>query len=328
MDADKVQSADDILAAADARLNAPAEPAAPATPPPSGDGDPGDEDAGRGSRDVAPDGEPSGRREEPTFEVDGERFTASQIRQMRTNSQRVSEAERATEAARYLLQNPQEYERVRRENGLASPANASPAAPEPTRPAGPDPLNNAEAWKLARYHQYVDHLARNGQSATPQQIMAAVEADHREARNDRLVEMINEDRQARERQAQETERQQAQWRQDQEAVQIARTLGPLFERYPEAATPHGQEEVEARIIRAVHLGQPVDYEGIVRGVHDRGRATIKDYTQRKQNLATGTGPAVNRGGSAQGTRQKLQDKLPADVSSLSLYAEMKERGEA
>lgn len=332
MDEKNVNSFDDLLAAADAKLNAPIEPitkpatsvtgrqAAPEDNPADDErhdeGDPGDEDNGGGQ-----DPEP-----EASFDVDGEKLTTAEIRQLKRDAQRVKEADEAQRAAQYLLRHPEEYERVRRENGLA-PRTPAPAPEVKPQSTGPDPVEDVNGWKYARFNQYIEYLQQRGQTATVEAIQAQVEIDHDKARTNRLMETIAEERAERKKDAERREQEQAAWRLDQEAAQIARTLNPLFQKYPKAAGPEGQEEVEARIIRAVHLGQPVDYEKIVKAVHERNGGVIRKYVEDKRAMAGGAGPAVARGGSARGARPKLQDTLPADFSSISRYAEMKERGE-
>lgn len=322
MDADKVASADDILAAADARLNAPTEPTAKS----KAAGIPRSE---RSESESVTEGEPEEGEEEttdeePSIEVDGERLTASQVREARSTTARIREAEEAIRTSQYLLQHPEEYERVRREHGLA-PAPTPPPAPVNR---GPDPVDNPDTWKYARFNQYLDALRQRGQTATTEAIMSQVEQDHVHARTNRMHEQLMEERQERQKDRERQVQQQAQWRQDQEAAQIDKTLTPLFKKYPEAATPKGQEMVEALIVRAIHLGRAFDYESIVKGVHEQNRGVIRDYSQKKKAMAAGTAVAAGRGGSAQGTRAKLYDTLPADVSSISEYAERRSRGEA
>lgn len=323
MEPTTVQSTDDILSAADARLNAP-EPEKPA----KSTGDPVEPP----SEHSGSDGEDGGESEaggtppaESTLEVDGEHLTPSQIRVMKRDAARVKEAEKAQRAAQYLLQHPEEYERVRRESGMAPATPPEPkAAPVAT---GPDPIDDPRGWKYVRFGQYVDYLNQRGQTATHQDITNQVEQDHVQARTERMHEVLLEERATRKRENADREQQQAAWRQDQEANQIAKTLTPLFEKYPQAASLDGQEEVEARIIRAVHLNQPVDYEKIVRSVHERNMGVVKKWAQDKKAMGAGTGAAVARGGSAQGSRQKLKDRMPADISSITEYAERASRGE-
>jgi hypothetical protein len=324
MDETKVASSDDILMAADERLHAPIEPitkkispaarSAPAESETVTEDEPGESEEGK-----------EGDEPEASYEIDGERLTASQIREARQHATRVREAEDAIRTSQYLLQHPEEYERVRREHGLA-PATA----PAPTeRPAnrGPDPVEDPNGWKYARFNQYIAALQQRGQTATAEAITAQVEQDHVHARTDRMHEQLMEERQQRARDRQEQEKAQAQWRQDQEAQQIDRTLTPLFKKYPAAATQKGQELVEALIVRAIHLGRPFDYESIVREVSETRKGIIREYSQAKKAMASGTSVASGRGGSAQGTRAKLADTMPADVSSISEYAERRSRGE-
>ncbi len=325
MEPTEVQSTDDILAAADSRLNAPIEPITKKVVPEARAQDPEPEAAlidSDSDEDPNAGGDPE---PEAGVEVDGERLTASEVRQLKRDAARVKEADEARQAAQYLLQHPEEYERVRREHGLAP---ATPPKPEPKpEDHGPDPVDDARGWKYERFNQYVNYLASRGETATTQAIMQQVERDHDTAQTKRLHEILLEERAERQEDAKRREQEQAQWRQNQEAATIARTLTPLFQKYPQAATADGQEEVEARIIRAVHLGQPVNYEQIVKTVHERNRGVIKNWADNKKVMAGGAGPAVARGGSAQGSRTKLRDKLPADISSIALYAEMAERGE-
>lgn len=331
MDEAKVSSVDDMMAAADARLNAPIEPIttkvmpagrgadpAPEDQPEPDDGDPGDETGGAPAADPEPEPESS-------MDVDGERLTTAQVRQYKRDAARVKEADEARRAAQYLLQHPEEYARVRREHGLeAPPSQERQPAPAAT---GPDPVDDPRGWKYERFNQYVAYLQQNGRTATHEVITAQVEQDHVHARTDRMHQVLLEERAQRAKDAEQVERDRAQWRQDQEAAQIARALTPLFTKYPQAATPQGQEEVEALIIRAVHLGNPVDYEAIVRRVHDRSISAVRDWSQKKRAMAGATGVAAGRGGNAQGSRAKLKDRLPADLSSLSEYAERASRGE-
>lgn len=329
MDETNVQSTDDILAAADARLNAPIEPITKKVVEPArteaAPEEPETEEESTEEDEPEPETE-----EESSLEVDGERLTSSQIRQLKKDATRAKDLDETRRAAEYLLQHPEEYARVRREHGL-EPAPA-PEPAKPTAPAGPDPVDDGDRWKYLRFNQYVAYLQQHGQTATPEAIAAQVEKDHSEARTNRMHEILLEERAERKKQAAETERQQAGWRQEQEAHAIARTLTPLFQKYPEAATPDGQEEVEARIIRAVHLGHAVDYEAIVKAVHTRNggaaQTAVKKWVSQKKAMAAGAGPAVARGGSAQGSKAKLRDTMPADISSISAYAEMKDRGEA
>lgn len=332
MDADKVESSDDILAAADARLHAPVEPVtakvtkgerreplpAPQPEPERPSEEPEREEptgAGQPESELA---------DEPFLEVDGDRLTPAQVRQMKRDSARVADAEKAQRAARYLLENPQEYARIRREQGLET---APEPKPEPHRPAGPDPVDDPRGWKYDRFQLYVNYLSSKGQTAAPHEITQAVEADFREARAERVHEILLEERQERLQREKENEKRQAEWRQEQEVAQITRILNPLFKKYPEAASDQGQKDVEAHILRAVHLGEPVDYEGIVKMVHERSMGAVKEWTQRKRAIATGARAAAGGGGSAQGTRQKLVDRLPADISSITEGAERLSRGE-
>lgn len=321
MEPTEVQSADDILAAADSRLNAPVEPtiepatkkgARSETPPPA-------------DSETAPANEETETTDEQSFEVDGESLTPTQIREMKQVAARVKDADKAREAAEYLLQHPEEYKRVRRQRGLAS--QPEPEREAPPQNTGPDPVEDARGWKYERFNQYVDWLQQNGRTATPAQITAQVEQDLVAARTERMHEVLLEERKERAAEKESNAKAQAQWRQEQESAQIARTLTPLFKQYPEAATTAGQEEVEARIIRCVHMGLPVDYEKIVRTVHERSIGAVREWAGKKRAMSAATGPASGRGGSAQGTKTKLVDSLPADVSSITEYAERASRGE-
>lgn len=325
MDESKVQSSDDILAAADARLNAPIEPITKKVVEAGRVADPDPEE---------PEGEPSEEgepepeaEEESSLEVDGEKLSASQVRQLKKDAARAKDLDETRRAAEYLLQHPEEYARVRRQHGLEPDPATQPV--KSATPTGPDPVDDGDRWKYLRFNQYVAYLQQHGQNATPEAITAQVEQDHMTARTNRMHEILLEERADRKRQAAETEKQQAVWRQEQEANSIARTLTPLFTKYPEAATPDGQEEVEARIIRAVHLNQEVDYEKIVKAVHVRNggaaQAAVKKWVANKKSMAAGGGSI--RGGSAQGARPKLKDSMPADISSIAEYAERASRGE-
>lgn len=333
MDAKGVNSTDDLMAAADAQLHAPIEPitkkVAPVLPreelssEAESTSDPRSEEAAE-SVDGGERAESSARS---AFEVDGESFTPEQIRQMKKDAQLVKDADQARKAAEYLLQHPEEYERVRRERGMQSPESAPKPPEQPATPKGPDPVDQPQAWKYARFEQYVRELNRQGKQATSEQIAEAVEQDHVHARTDRMHEILVEERHQRAEEAKRVDKERAQWREEQEAASIARQLGPLFQKYPEAATAAGQEEVEARILRAVHLGQPVDYERIVQTVHNRSMDAVKSYSQRKRAMGESMAPASGRGGAAQGSRPKLSERLPADVSSIMEYASRAERGE-
>lgn len=325
MDESKVNSFDDMMSVADAKLNAPIEPITRKVVPESRRSEPereAPEDNPRDEERKEPgDGEPEA---EPEFEVDEQRYTRAQIRELNAKAAKVAEADQIRRTAEYLLQHPEEYARVRREQGLEREPEAK---PEPKVNRGPDPVDDVNGWKYARFNQYVDYLRQRNQTATADQITAQVEQDHTHARTERMHEILLEERAERKAQQQKTEKEQAQWRQDQEAVGIARVLTPLFNKYPEAATAQGQKMVEALIIRAVHLGEGVDYEGIVKDVQQQRRAILREYSQDKRAMANGTAPASGRGGTARGSRAKLADSLPADFSSLSKYAEMRERGE-
>lgn len=323
MDENNVQSSDDILAAADARLNAPIEPITKKVVETGRSADPDPEESeGEPSEDGEPEPE---AEEESSLEVDGEKLSTSQVRQLKKDAARAKDLDETRRAAEYLLQHPEEYARVRRQHGLDPEPEAKTSPP----PTGPDPVDDGDRWKYLRFNQYVAYLQQHGQSATPEAITAQVEQDHVTARTNRMHEILLEERADRKRQAAETEKQQAVWRQEQEANSIARTLTPLFTKYPEAATPDGQEEVEARIIRAVHLNQTVDYEAIVKAVHVRNggaaQAAVKKWVTQKKAMAAGGGSI--RGGSAQGARPKLKDSMPADISSIAEYAERASRGE-
>lgn len=330
MEPTEVVSVDDILAAADTKLNAPAEKPV-AKPQASPDPDPEPEPS-------APDGEPAGEKAppegeepedgepagEPSIDVDGEKLTPQQIRQLRADAQMGKQQEQDRLAAQYLIDHPEEYERLQRERG-ARPRAEKPA--EPQQPAGPNPLDNPQGWKYDRFNQYVAYLSSQGKTATPDAIAAQVELDHVAARTEQMHADMMADRASRAEERAQVERNQAQWRQDQEANQIAQQLRPLFAKYPNAATPEGQKDVEAHIIRAIHLGEPVNYEAIVKRVHGSSAAAVKTWADKKKAMAAGTGVASGRGGSAQGSRQKLVDRLPADVSSIMEYAERAGRGE-
>lgn len=323
MDADKVASADDILAAADSRLHAAIEPVTKPKPGGASRSEPSESESVQEGEPE--EGDDAAADEEPSIEVDGERLTASQIRQGRAVQARIEEAEQAIRTSQYLLQHPEEYERVRREHGLV-PAPAATPNPAPVN-RGPDPVDDPDRWKYGRFNQYVAALQQKGMTATHQEITAQVEQDHVHARTNRMHEQLLEERQERQKDKERREAEQAQWRQDQEAAQIDRTLTPLFKKYPEAATKEGQKMVEALIVRAIHLGESFDYDAVVRSVHEQNKGVIRDYSLRKKAMAAGAGAASGRGGSAQGTRAKLSDTLPADVSSISEYAERRSRGE-
>lgn len=333
MEPTEVTDFGDISAAADARLHAPpAEPTTTATP------DTQPETPEAGPDDGGEQGAPApGPDDEGSPEPDGEKpLTAAEVRELRAQAEsgkaaaaKASKAEKDALALQYLLEHPEEYENLQAARGVKPKVAAAAAEPAAVSvfAGGPDPIEAELSWKAERFQAYVDHLRKNGKTAAVEDIQDQVEVDHGKATNIRLKELVLEERKERELDRAETAKKQEAWRNEQEASAIARTLTPLFKKYPQAASPDGQEDVHAAIISAIHQGKPVDYEAIVKRVHGRSAGNVKTWIDKKKAMASATTPASGRGGSAQGSRPKLADRLPADASSFSEYAERRARGE-
>lgn len=328
MDADKTETAGDILAAAEARLQAP-DP----TPATTSSEQPDTPDEGSLPAGPDDDGEPEAPATGPDDEGDptapdsAPPLTAAELRELRELAAKGKDAEKSAAALKALLENPAELERLRREYGIKPVEPERAAEPETTTPRGPDPVTNEMGWKHERFNAYVKWLADNKKTAPVEKIQAQVEVDFYQARAERLYQMVQEDRTARETERAEAAKRAEAQKEQREAQEIARSLVPLFKKYPGAATEAGQQDVEDAIIAAVHRNQPVDYEKIVKRVHDRSQAAVREWTDKKRALAGGAAAASARGGSPQGSRKKLADSMPADVSSISEYAERRSRGE-
>lgn len=327
MDPTKVETADDIVAAADARAAQLENPTEPATSPEQPETPAGDLPAGP-EGDGEPEAPAAGPDDEgaPTTPDSEPQLTTAELRELRTLAAKGKQADKDKATLRFLLENPDQFERLQRESGVAPRAKETPK-PEAQAPSGPDPVRDANGWKYARFEAYVTYLRSKGQTADPSAIQNQVEIDFYQARAERALEMVEEDRKSRETERSENEQKQREWQQQNEARAIGRQLIPLFKKYPQAATPEGQRDVEDAIVASVHRGESLDYEKIVKRVHERGARAVADWTQKKRALAGGTAAASARGGSPQGSRQKLADRLPADISSISEYAERASRGE-
>lgn len=324
MEAKDVTRPGDILMVADTMLHAkalPTLPPDPATPPAPA----GDDAAPQPEGAPAPADAPAPEGDAPAADA----AEAALSDPLLTRAQALAASEAAFEERKRLadesfarvLKDPKEYERTRRELGLAEPEPAAPVVPE-----GPDPFGNPDAWRYQRTQAYQRHGKRSGQAFTLAQINEAVERDLVEARTTAYQDQIT----ALNRRLDERDRR------DGELTAAARTrleadasekaLQPfLTAHFPKGVSPEQREDVDAHVALARAKGQKPDYAAIVAKVSGRPKAVISTYIGQKKAQAAGTQPTVSKGAGTPAPTSII-DRLPATLESIGKIGAMRAEG--
>lgn len=165
----------------------------------------------------------------------------------------------AEEGLRRVMEDPNEYARLRASRGLAG--------------ATIDPFTQAEQWIQARRQQYVQ--AGLEAEATPEQLRLDLMEHKLHLQNQRFEQI--------QQQAQETTRRAAE---EQEALQLEKTLTTLMTKYKAADTPIGREMVEGFLAREINRGnESPDIESIVKRVAEIQSETLRQYAGKKADQA-------------------------------------------
>lgn len=206
----------------------------------------------------------------------------------------------------YILNNPQQFEQIRQQLGMAPTQQPSDGRI--------DPIARVGEWKYARTQEYLQAGWTDAKA-----IQQNVDKEHRE----QTVEAMLVQNQQREQQFQQLQNEQ---RLAREAQEITNKLEPLYKRYPRAATELGRKLVNSLLIAEVHGGNAnPDFEAAVKQVHEIQPTVIKEYVAQKKALAKGAS-VIDKGSSRGGVRKTAVDSLPDTVDSLGRFAEMKIAG--
>lgn len=294
---------------------APAKDAAPESQPATAPEDNPKEDEPPDTEEKpTTDGEPPEAEAKITLK-DGTEVTLAEIEEMReqrandkkqTIEQELAQLRDGTKQRdlqlQYLLNNPDKYEEIRRQAGIAT---ADPGTVDPS---------NEPVWKYTRTKEY---LAAGWTDAKA--IQENVEKDHREQLGVALQHKLNQ-------QSQELASYQQEIRNAREAQAIEAKLAPLYNKYPRANTDIGRRLVNALLVAEVHRGNTEpNFEAAVKEIHNLQPAVIKEYVDKKKALAAGT-KVIDRGSSRGGVRKTAVENLPDTVESLGTYGDMKAAG--
>lgn len=171
----------------------------------------------------------------------------------------MRERQAAEEGFKRVMENPQEYARMRAARGLAVGTI--------------DPHTNGDQWMQVRYQQYLQ--GGREAEATREQLQYDL-MDHKlQIQRDRFDQM---------QQATETATRQA--ADQQEALRFERTLVSLKAKYKAADTAVGQEMIEGFVAREINRGnESPDLEAIVKRVAEIQGEVLKQYAGKKADQA-------------------------------------------
>jgi hypothetical protein len=323
-----VQRPDDILSAADAMLKS--RPIEPITKREDGTPPARAQDPGHATLEGTPEDPAAAPEGEPDVEgdpaVDGDPTADPLAERERSLSEKEAQvAKRIADAEanfRKILENPDEYSKTRRELGL-EPA----PAPTPAQPAGPDPIENPDAWRYRRLQMYQRENVRANAGWTPDAMQEGVERDLIEARDrlyhDRLAKMEQRFTQ-REQQEQAAA---AGARAAQEQAALERQMEPVLRAaYPNGVPPDAKEDIDAHLALARARGQQPDIAAIVAKVSGRAKTQISRYVQNKRALSAGAGASRSQGGQSPAP-VSIVKKLPATLDSITKLGDMLAEGQ-
>lgn len=247
--------------------------------------------------------------EEAEVELDGEKLTKTELRALLAESKARATADK-------------ERDRVRLEERLALLEKERAGKQEDAPPPLINPIDEPHKWAHARENQWERFLQERGQAVDWNQIRSRVMGELQNAQQQEERRRITVMRQ-------EIEQERAAASAEREARTIASQLDPLYRKYPHAATPDGRQEVQARLLLAAKTGGDVNYEAVVKQIHDREASrdmrAVRNYLNKKKVLASATAPAATRVGSAAAPRSKA-DELPATLESLTVLGELAANG--
>lgn len=324
MDPKDVARPSDIMMAADTLLHAkpiepitkpgtepdpakPADPAEPAEPAiddaPAIDGQPAPDDADQALNDPLKARADELARREAAFEEAQKRANAEMER---------------------IFKDPNEYERARRELGLVDDETAKPVTP--AKPAGPDPIENPDAWRYRRTQAYTKAARERKADWTAEQIEDAVEQDLRDARDAVYQSKIQEIDQRLSKREQAEQQTAAAARASQAKAALDAALAPLLaSAYPKGVSPDAREQIDAFVALARERGQKPDLAAIVARVSGAPRKIVTDYVNQKKTMNNGSN-AARGSGSSSPAPVSIIDQLPATLESIGKIGEMRAAG--
>lgn len=341
MDKDDVMDPGDIAAAAAAMRSGVQTTIEPAAKPEPSGGTPDPEPAEPAP--ATPDGEPApaadpspdSTEDEPKRDAQSDWDAEMKRREADIEAREKTLKEERTLAEsniRHLLENPDEYTRVRKELGLeaapaASPAPKPEAKPADAKPAGPDPLDNPEMWRLSRILAYQRYFEAKPADERPS--LADIE---RAADNDLLsfqLKATNERTKKLEAQIaarDAADRDKVASAQKAAAVDaVKRELAPLIKQYP--GLEEDAEDIEAAVHYARSRGGNPNLAAVVKRFADKNATVIKRYADSKKKLAAGAAPAKSAGGGSSQAPSSAVTELPPTTQSIMELARMGKSGQ-
>lgn len=212
------------------------------------------------------------------------------------------------EAVQRLLRDPTAYQKMRQEMGLGQEAKQDVV----------DPISQQNEWRYLRANMYRQLAAQKGQEIDERALTDQVERDL-----DRAVIRAQQSRiDEIQRSIQENQREAVEAKQ---AREIEQKLEPLYKRYPNAATEHGRRLVENELLRREYTGEQLNFEEVVKSIHDISSKMIDTYIKSKRDMA-GRTRGVIRGGGTRDPGKTAIDKLPDDTSAFGEIANLISQG--
>lgn len=204
----------------------------------------------------------------------------------------LRERQAAEEGFKRVMEDPNEYARMRAARGMGGGTI--------------DPFTQADQWLQGRYQQYVQ--AGLEERATPEQLRLDL-MDHKLQLQQQRFEQMQQ-------QAQESARRVAE---EQESLQLEKTMTTLMSKYKAANTEVGREMVEGFIAREINRGnESPDIEAIVRRVAEIQGEVVRQYAGKKADQAKQVS-GITRGRGQPRAPEKKEYK--PEVSSFREMAE-------